>query len=364
MRLREALTIAFVPSTSGFSWLPPIPSSRLPERNALQRRTASLDDSHSSRLRNLDDPDTAALLEACEAEVSVLQSRLSPLTDAIASELLHQGGESERYHWVKLGSFEWSRQLRGDWPVYLRRSASGKSDETVVLDTSKAPAVFPSEYVGGQPFVALSRGVSGLEVEPSRGLLVAYTVDPEGNEKYLLTVKAIDDGDAGTAASLASEFDVDAAVVWGGSTVSNSKHSERRATRKTPERKGGAPKKMCDQAPQQREYTTGSIGSIFFIYYARMDGTGRPCILCQRRVWASGVKVSFIGEERVLYEENDQRFRLKFGRNRAGKACVSLFLSLFAFSHPRSIPARHGSAYFSRVPKRRRVAPRCLEPAD
>ena len=242
---------------------------------------------------------------------------------------------------------------------------------------------------------------------------MAYTVDRDGDKKYTLVVAALEEpsegqkeGDEGSVAGLqvlAGALDIDAPVAWGGpATISalTEGSSLDKAPQKATKGLGGkgmgmAAKKGTNKSTKQKkssasaskasaaggETKSANVLHGQYIYYARMDETGRPWQLYQRFVPAPGTEaaatagaeaqtkapmsssaaVPFSSEssgptvstaaaaavgtassdgsgaadgvlgsldalsgglERLVYQEPDRAYRLSFRRNRAGTALL------------------------------------------
>ena len=280
--------------------------------------------------------------------------------------------------WSRLGPWEWARVLSegAEYPLYLRRRPLATA-ASVAIDANAVPVQFPAQYEGGLPFVGSVRGLSALEPEPAAGRLMAYTVDAVGDERYTLMVLDLDQQQRGeqeqqqqgeeskgkklnaadAVLSHATVSDIDAPVAWGGPILravrpptkkngkNNTTSNKASAKKKKPTTGGrgggvgrekmaaggfGAARSVSSaSASSAAGVTTASSSSSgeevvlgHFLYYARMDETGRPFQLWQRAITYDGGSRPAAGGDRLVYEESDQRYRLGFERNRAGTALL------------------------------------------
>lgn len=310
-------------------WLPASPTPP-------PRKAAVLDFGEGALIRDdfaylrddASDQDCALYLANCQTHAELVRAAVAPLTESVARDLGGCGTDEAATTgnpllWARYGAWEWSRDnKRGDFAVFLRRTPRVDGGGRIVLDANAVPVLLPSRYPGGPASVAAVRGLSGFEPEPSVGRWLAYTVDLVGDERYSLTVADVgaekeggeeeeDKGSRGAAAAAAATVPqaprvlrgasvegVDCFVAWGGAIEPD------------------------DPAPAPASAAAGS-GSVarghgFFLYYATVDGAGRPSRLWQRRVVSDGAGGALSSADRLLLDEPDPRFRLKFERNRAG----------------------------------------------
>jgi len=249
-----------------------------------------------------------------------------------------------------------------------------------------------------------SNQLSPSPLQQFLGEWVAYTVDRAGDEKYTLVVAALEapslgqeGGGGGGVAGLqvlAGALDIDAPVAWGG--PGTTRYAASSTTDKAPQKatkglggngigmgaKNGAVKSTKQKRATSARKASANGGETArttdvvhgqYVYYARMDETGRPWQLYQRFVPAAGVAADLGAEskaspssmaapfssasngpavstaaataasssdgsgaggvlgsldalsgglERLVYEESDRAYRLSFRRNRAGTALL------------------------------------------
>ena len=133
-------------------------------------------------LRNRDDPDTIAYLEAENTWCDAWFEHLAPLRDQLFEEIRSRTQETDLSVPVPRGPWQYySRTVEGlDYHVHCRAPRGG-GDEQVLLDENAQAA--------GQSFFSLGT----LEVTPDHFLL-AWSVDLDGNEHYTLRIRDLDTG--------------------------------------------------------------------------------------------------------------------------------------------------------------------------
>lgn len=142
-------------------------------------------------LRDREDPETLAYLEAENAYADAVMAPTGPLQQALYDEFLSRIQESDESVPVRRGPWlYYSRTEEGkQYSIHCRRPASGTerdfdfpaADEQVILDGN--------ELAEGQPYFAL-----GAAEESHDHRLLAYAVDLKGDEKYTLRVRNLEDG--------------------------------------------------------------------------------------------------------------------------------------------------------------------------
>lgn len=137
-------------------------------------------------LRDRDHPDTVPYLEAENAYTEAWMAPHAELTEAIFSEIKARVQETDMSVPVRKG--EWwygSRTVEGaNYPIHCRGRSAATATETVVLDENVEAE--------GHDYFALG----AFDVSPDQRLL-AYSVDVDGGEEYVLRFR-----DLGTGAEL------------------------------------------------------------------------------------------------------------------------------------------------------------------
>lgn len=128
-------------------------------------------------LRNRDDPDTIAYLEAENAWADAWFGPLEPVVDEVYGEILRRTRLTDTSAPVPWGPFVYlTRTVEGlDYPVHVRRPRDG-GGEQVILDENAEAA--------GHGYHALG----AFEVSPSHRLL-AWSVDRDGGERHELRIR-------------------------------------------------------------------------------------------------------------------------------------------------------------------------------
>ncbi|HEY0518822.1 MAG TPA: S9 family peptidase [Ilumatobacteraceae bacterium] len=134
-------------------------------------------------LRDRDDPDTIAYLEAENAYSADWFAQHDDLVESIFTEIKSRIQETDTSAPVKDG--EWwytSRTEEGrDYAIHCRGQSADDADSHVLLDENREAE--------GHDFFSLD----AFDVSPSHGLL-AWSADTEGGEKYTLRIRDLDSG--------------------------------------------------------------------------------------------------------------------------------------------------------------------------
>ena len=135
-------------------------------------------------LREREDPEVIAYLEAENAYTEQMTAHLAPLRETLFEEIVGRIAEDDETVPYLLDGFWYSsRYVEGKgYPIHVRREGSRDAPQQVLLDVN--------ELAEGQPFTA----VSGLAVSPDNALL-AYGVDHVGRRKHTLRFKDIAKGE-------------------------------------------------------------------------------------------------------------------------------------------------------------------------
>ncbi|RAL20118.1 oligopeptidase B [Lujinxingia litoralis] len=128
-------------------------------------------------LRDRDNPDTIAYLEAENAYAASAMAHTAELQETLYQELLSRIDETDLSVPVKRGDyFYYSRTEEGkDYPTSCRKLATMDADEEIILDQNA--------LAQGHDYFA----VGAFEVSDDQRLL-AYSIDTRGNERYALYV--------------------------------------------------------------------------------------------------------------------------------------------------------------------------------
>ncbi|HVS62302.1 MAG TPA: S9 family peptidase [Thermoanaerobaculia bacterium] len=158
-------------------------------------------------LRERDDPQVIAYLEAENAYTDRMSAHLAGLRETLFEEIVGRIAEDdETVPYPYDGYWYSSRFVEGKgYPIYLRRKGSRDVPQQVMLDVPEQVMLDVNELAENQPYTA----VNGLAVSPNASLL-AYGVDHVGRRKYTLRFKDLDGGE-----HLADEIpEVTGNVVW------------------------------------------------------------------------------------------------------------------------------------------------------
>lgn len=175
---------------------PPPIATRRPHDVSLHGETR-IDDWHW--LREIDNPEVLAHLQAENAHARAWLAPLDALRDTLYAEMLARIQEDDdEVPWRKNGWWQWSRTEKGrQYPVYLRRRDSPGASEELLLDLN--------QLAEGKPFLQLG----ALELSPDATLL-AYALDETGALDYTLRVR-----DLATGADLPLAIEKTEGAVWG-----------------------------------------------------------------------------------------------------------------------------------------------------
>ena len=135
-----------------------------------------------SWLRDRGNPRTLAFLEAENRRTAEYMARLAPLENQIYEEMLGRIEETDSTVPARLGAYEYySRTEKGrQYPILCRRAPDDIPDETI-LDCN--------ELALGHDYFALAFS----RVSPD-GNILAYAVDTDGDEVYVLRFKDLRTG--------------------------------------------------------------------------------------------------------------------------------------------------------------------------
>ena len=178
-----------------------------------QRHAGPIDDPYAW-LRDRDDPDTIAYLEAENAYADDWLARLADLRSAIFDEIKARTKETDLSVPVPHGPWEYfTRTVEGlDYPVHCRRPSSGgarRQQTSTAVDDAAAldGAVLLDENAEahGEHFA-----LGAFEISPDQHRL-AWSCDRDGGEQYALAIRDLDSGH-----DLADRLvDVAAGGAWG-----------------------------------------------------------------------------------------------------------------------------------------------------
>ncbi|MEH0147198.1 S9 family peptidase [Corynebacterium sp. Q4381] len=213
-------------------------------------------------LRDKDNPEVIAHLEAENAYTDAMTEDLKPLTDAVYGEIKSRVKETDMS----------VPQRQGDW-WYYGRTEEGKSYATScrvpVAGDPWAPPEVTDDMPGEQVLLDLNELADGHEFfslgassVSTSGRLLAYSVDTEGDERFTLRIKDLEGG------SLYDDHltDIFYGAVWAGDD---------------------------------------------YLFYIRVDEAWRP-----HQVWRHKVGTPE-SDDVLVYEETDERFGVGVGADRA-----------------------------------------------
>ncbi|HVW32354.1 MAG TPA: S9 family peptidase [Acidimicrobiia bacterium] len=159
-------------------------------RAPVAKRVPYVHEAHGDRreddyhwLRDRDDPDVEAYLEAENAYADAVMERLRPLEEKLYTEMVSRILETDLSVPVQHGPFlYYSRSVEGlQYPIHCRRLPAEGSAEQVLIDEN--------ELAEGHDYCALG----ALEVSPDHRLL-AWSLDTEGDEDHVLRIRDLDTG--------------------------------------------------------------------------------------------------------------------------------------------------------------------------
>jgi oligopeptidase B len=134
-------------------------------------------------LREKDNPEVIAYLEAENAYTAAVMKPLEPFREKLYQEMLSRIQETdESVPYRRHGYWYYQREVKGlQYPIYARRKGTMEAPEEILLDVNALAA--------GHKYTS----VGHLDVSPD-GTLLAYTVDFTGFRQYTLYVKEIASG--------------------------------------------------------------------------------------------------------------------------------------------------------------------------
>ncbi|HET9773036.1 MAG TPA: oligopeptidase B, partial [Acidimicrobiia bacterium] len=164
------------------------PSSPTPP---LARRIPHVHEAHGDSrpddyhwLRDRDDPEVTAYLEAENAYTDAVMAPLRPLQEKLYAEIVARIQETDLSVPVPYGPFlYYSRSVEGlQYPIHCRRTNAEASPEQILIDENV--------LAEGEEYCALG----GFEVSPDHRLL-AWSLDTEGDEDHVLRFRDLETGE-------------------------------------------------------------------------------------------------------------------------------------------------------------------------
>jgi oligopeptidase B len=204
-------------------------------------------------LRDKQDPEVAAYLEAENAYTAALMKPTAALQEALYTEMLDRIKETdENVPWKEGAFWYYSRTEAGkQYPIWCRKAGSLEAPEQVILDLNA--------LAEGKPFMAL-----GAFTVSDDGRYLAYSTDETGFRQYTLHVKDLQSGEV-----LADRVEKTVSVLWA--------------------------------ADREKRRT---------LFYTVEDAAKRAYRLYRHDLGAKGA-------DALVYEEKDELFRLGAGRTRS-----------------------------------------------
>jgi oligopeptidase B len=224
-------------------------------------------------LRDPDDPEVLAYLEAENAYTRDALAHLAPLRTELFDEIVGRVQETDTTAPIRRGEFEYfTRTVEGlQYGVHCRRPARGGAlpdplvppgtarDETVMLDENA--------LAGSHDYFA----VGDLEVSPDQAV-AAYSTDTSGGERYELRFRSV--------------------PTEGGATVDR------------------------DDVVPDVYYGVAWANDGVTIFYTRPDDAMRPWQIWRHRLGDAPA------DDVLVFEEDDDRFYVTVGRTRSGRFVV------------------------------------------
>ncbi|HEV3363852.1 MAG TPA: S9 family peptidase [Acidimicrobiia bacterium] len=135
-------------------------------------------------LRNREDPDVTAYLEAENAYADEVMEPLRPLQEKLYAEIVSRIQETDLSVPVPHGPFlYYSRSVEGlQYPIHCRRTPEEGSPEQILIDENV--------LAEGEDYCSLG----AFEVSPDHRLL-AWSLDTEGDEEHVLRIRDLGTGD-------------------------------------------------------------------------------------------------------------------------------------------------------------------------
>jgi oligopeptidase B len=157
----------------------------------IARRVPHVHEAHGDRrdddyhwLTDRDDPEVTAYLEAENAYAEAVMASTSDLQERLYAEIVARIQETDLSVPVRHGPFRYySRSVEGlQYPIYCRHPEEDTPAEQVLLDQNALAA--------GHEYCA----IGGLETSPDHTLM-AWSLDTEGDEEYVLRVRDLTTGE-------------------------------------------------------------------------------------------------------------------------------------------------------------------------
>ncbi|HYT39344.1 MAG TPA: S9 family peptidase [Acidimicrobiia bacterium] len=232
----------------------------------LARRVPHVHEAHGDRraddyhwLRDREDPEVTAYLEAENAYADAVMESLRPLQEKLYAEIVSRIQETDLSVPVPHGPFlYYSRSVEGlQYPIHCRRTAGSDgtgegSEEQILIDENV--------LAEGQEYCALG----AFEVSPDHRLL-AWSLDTEGDEDHVLRIRDMETGEDHPEAIPGTSY----GVAWA---------SDNRT-----------------------------------VFYTTLDESRRPW-----RVWRHRLGTDPADDDVVVHQEDDDRFFCSVERTRSG----------------------------------------------
>ena len=243
-------------------------------------------------LRDRDDPAVVAYLEAENAYADAVMAPTRDLQERIYAEMVARIQETDLSVPVRHGPYVYySRSVEGlQYPLWCRKPATGGAG-----DSDSAEQVMIDQNVLAQGHEYCSLGL--LEVSPDHHLL-AWSLDTEGDEEYVLRIRDLDTGE-----DLPDEIP---GTYYGAAWASDNRT----------------------------------------LFYTTLDDAKRPW-----RVWRHGLGTP-AGDDVIVHQEDDERFFATVSRTRSG-AFVMIDLHSAVTSEVRVLAADDPDGTFRLVEGRR-----------
>jgi oligopeptidase B len=134
-------------------------------------------------LRNRDDPDTIAHLEAENAYAESILERLAPLRERIFEEIVARTQQTDTSPPARWGDWWYATHTEEgkQYPVFVRRRGSPDGPEQLLLDVNA--------LAEGHDYLSIGL----FKVSPDHARL-AYSMDPDGSESFLLRFRDLTTG--------------------------------------------------------------------------------------------------------------------------------------------------------------------------
>ena len=228
-------------------------------------------------LRDKENPDVTAYLEAENAYAEAVMAPLAGLREELYQEMLSHVKQTDISVSYRDGDWwYYSRTEEGlQYGIYCRKRGGPAGPDA---DAAEEVLLDGNELAKGHAFFAI--GDTSITDD---GRWLAYTTDTKGFRQYTLRIKNLETGE-----TLADEVERVGSVVWAAG----------------------------NRGPQRQISVAGVVDNRTLFYTVEDEQQKR-----QYQLWLHGLGTQF-ADDKLVFQEDDERFNLAAGRTRDGKYIV------------------------------------------